>query len=268
MKNKSTLKYILLVTMIVFLLGAFILFYAASGATEKNNLKILAIVLVLLGALIFIYLMTDMIVNAVKNSKKHNAYYLLPLNKINDYKVELEKIRSNFATDNNPNKNHILGKYQSVASWAKPYYDNNVVKVGKIYFGALVQANNNLFKKTKTNPVLPGVVIYSTDAYYESNPTKLKEIADKLFSDKANNNLRFENRFFTNTLLPQELTDGKEVYMTSIMIARKHLPEYKLSGQHTLLPVIAAPGKSTSVYIVDCKYWTDDIIAHFIDETL
>lgn len=268
MKNKLKLKYVLLITMLVFWLGALILFYGASGAEERYFLRIPAVVLIGLGALIFIYLITGVIIDALKNSKRRKGYLSLPLNTIDDYKTELNEMRSNFAADTDPDKNHILGKYQPSAEWAKPYYDNNVVNVGEIYFGALVQANVSLFKKTRVNPVLPGVIVYSTDDYYESNPTELKEIADKLFSDKENNDLRFEDKFFTSTLLPQELTDGRKVYITSIMIARKHLPQYKLSGQHTLLPVIAAPGKSTSVFIADCRYWTNDIIARFIDESL
>lgn len=155
--------------------------------------------------------MSGVITNSVKNSKRRNAYCSLPLNSINDYKAELNEMRTNFVADTNPDKNHILGRYQAVAEWAKPYYDNNVVNVGEIYYSALVQANSTLFRKTRANPVLPGVIVYSTDDYYESNPIELKEIADKLFSDKANNNLRFENRFITNTPLPQELTGGRKV---------------------------------------------------------
>ncbi len=270
MKNKNALKYALLITMLVFWLVAFIMFYAASGAEERGFLKIPAIVLICLGALIFIYLISGVIISEVKNSKIRNAYRSIPLHDLNDYKAELDEIRSNFAADTAPDKNHILSKYQSAgtADWAKPYYDNNVVKVGEIYFGALVQANSNLFKKTRANPVLPGVIVYSTDDYYESNPTELKAIADKLFGDKANNDLRFERKFFTAKLLPQELTDGRKVYITSIMIARKLLPQYRLCGENTLVPVIAAPEKSTSVFIVDCKYWTDNIVAHFINESL
>lgn len=268
MKNKSTIKYVLLVIMLFLWLGAFILFYAASGMAERQFLIIPAIVLIVLGVLIFIYLISGVIINSIKDSKNHKSYSSLSLNVIDDYKEELIKTRANFAADTNPDKNRILGKYQAVAEWAKPYYDNNVVNVGQIYYGALVQANTKLFKMTKANPVLPGVIVFSTDDYYISNPAELKEIADKLFSDKANNNLRFENKFFTATLLSQDITNGRKVYVTSIMVARKHLPQYKLSGKHTLLPVIAAPGKSTSVYIADCRYWTDNIIANFINETL
>jgi len=268
MKHKSTMRYVLLAGMLVLLLVGLILFYAASKGEEKYFLRIPAAVLCGLGGLVFVFLISTVIFDAVKDAKRRKAYLSYPLNPFHDYKVELSQMRTSFAADANPDKNRVLGKFQSVAVWAKPFYDHHVVTVGDIYYGVLLQANSRLFKKTRTNPVLPGVVIYSTDEYFESNPNALKEIADALYADKAFNDLRLEDKLYTPTPLSTELTDGRRVMISSVMIARKHLPQYRLTGEHTILPVIAAPQKSTTVFVADCKYWTNDLIAQFINESL
>ncbi len=268
MKHKSTIRYILLVGMVVLLLVGLILFYAASKNEGRYFLRIPAAVLCGLGGIIFIYLISTVIFDAAKDAKRREAYLSYPLNPINDYKAELNQIRINFTADTNPEKNRVLGKYQSADAWAKPFYDNHAIDVGEIYYAVLVQANGKLFQKKKTNPVLPGVVIYSTDEYFESDPNALKKIANALYADKAFNDLRFEDKFYTPTPLSTDLTDGRRVFISSVMIARKHLPQYKLTGQHTILPVIAAPQKSTSVFVADCKYWTNDLIAQFLNESL
>ncbi len=268
MKHKSTIRYFLMVGMIVLLLVGLILFYAASKSEERYFLRIPATVLCGLGGLIFLFLISTLIFDGVKDAKRRKAYVTLPLNPIDDFKAELNQMRSSFAADANPEKNRVLGKYQSVAVWAKPFYDHHVVDVGNIYYGALVQANGRLFKKTRTNPVLPGVVIYSTDEYFGSNPIALKEIADALYADKAFNDLGNEDKFYTPTPLPTDLTDGRRVLITTVMIARKHLPQYRLTGGHTILPVIAAPQKSTTVFVADSRYWTNDFIAQFIHDSL
>jgi hypothetical protein len=110
-----------------------------------------------------------------------------------------------------------------------------------------VQANDKLFEKTRLFPVLPGIVVYGTNGYFENNPLELREIAEK-----GSNAFQYEKQFFSNMRLPQDKTNGREVYMTTVMISRDQLPQNSLQGG--LFPVIAAPDQTTSVFIVDCKY--------------
>lgn len=182
--------------------------------------------------------------------------------KIDDYKQELASVREKFNADPNPEKNKIGIK--RVLNYAKPYYDFGVIQKGKIYYAALVQVNSAAFKRSNdpSSAILPGVVVYGTDEYYESHPQELKKIAKELYANKRNNILRNELKYFSNVRVDDSLTGGREVYMTTIMIFRKHLPLQYVTGW--LFPVIAAPGESTSVFVVDADYWTKDLIAKFI----
>jgi hypothetical protein len=267
MTKKSKRLSILLGAMLGCFLVALIMLYAASSAPEREFLRIPAYGLLGAGFVPLGFALYFAIKDAVQNGKRRKEYLTYPVNEITDFKREIDAIRANFESDTDKDKNRVLkGNYANVASWAKPYYDQNVVKCGKVYYGALVQANDKLFKKTRLFPVLPGVVVYGTDGYFESNPADLKEIAERLFAEKGSNVLQYERQFFSNMRLPLDKTNGRDVYMTTVMISREHLPQYCL--QSGLFPVIAAPDKSTSVFIVDCKYWTKDLIANFIRPTI
>jgi hypothetical protein len=134
--------------------------------------------------------------DAVQNGKRRKEYLTLPVNEITDFKRELDAVRANFERDTDKDKNRILkGNYANIASWAKSYYDQSVVKSGKVYFGMFVQANDKVFKKTRLFPALPGIVVYGTDGYFDSNQSELNEIAERLFAEKDSNVLQYESQF-------------------------------------------------------------------------
>ncbi len=194
-----------------------------------------------------------------KISANLRKYKSLPYREISDFKAELEKLRAAYAADNNPDKNRIPKmRFKSAA----PYFDFSVLKSGRIYYAYLVEANDMLFTPIRNNTydVLPAVFVYSTDPHFEEHPYDLQPIAEKLFEDRANNILKNESEYFSNVKVDGKLTDGREVYMTTVMVNRAHLPLGHISGN--LLPLIADPLNCTSAFIVDVNYWSEDLGCH------
>lgn len=199
--------------------------------------------------------------------KNMSRYKKLPPVSPVDYKKELQAVRANFAADFSADKNKI-----EVVPFANstPYYDFKVINSGKIYYAYLVEANNLLFEPKKYGmPTHPAVVVYSPDEYFENNPLALRKLAEYMYRTKNSTNgwagklLNDELHYFANKQVPTELTDGREVYMTTIMIYRKHLPLGFISD--SLFPIVAAPKSSTAVFVVDVKYWTEPLIGNFVN---
>lgn len=183
----------------------------------------------------------------------------LPVVENPDYRKEIETVRENFAADTNPDKNMTL---KPGFGPNKKFHDRSVIATGKIRYGYVVEANNEMFRfKDLQTVVLPGVVIYSTDEFYDENPLELKKIANELYYNRRHNILRNELKYFTAQRLPDELTGGRDVYVTTIVFYRLHLPLGYLTD--SLLPLVADP-KHTGVFIVDPKYWTDTLIGNFV----
>lgn len=247
-----------------FLIFGAVGFIAYIGLLTSEEIKLtgllIAAIISIVIAIVFLVIGYRFTFRIDKETEQVIAHYsAYPAQEISDYRSELEAVRENFSKDSDPLKNKI-GVFPFVGS--APFYDFNVINTGKIYYSYLVEANESLFFNRRIDRMtLPAVVVYSTDPYYESNPLALKEIAESLFANKSRNFLRNESQLFT----AKKLTDreGRTVYATTIMVYRKHLPLYCLSD--SLLPLIADPQNSTSVFFVDCKYWTDSLIGNFVN---
>ena len=195
-----------------------------------------------------------------ESEKQMQEYMAYPFRQITDYKKELEITRKNFHADTDPKKN--LPKMRRFIN-ASNCYDYSVIQNGEIYYAQLVQANMGLFKKNFSGLAGGAVVLYSQDEYYASNPLALQEVAYKLYANKNSNILRQESNFFTNLMVPKSLTEGREVYITSMMLYRLHLPTGYLSD--SLFPIIANPQQSTTALVADVKYWSPDLIGNFVN---
>lgn len=200
-----------------------------------------------------------------KKRKRMAAYSKYPCREIWDYQKELEVVRMRFARDKSRRKNTFQPVHYLKAA-AKPFFNFNVLETGKIFYGYIVQANEMLFSlKDLKYSVFPAVVIYSPDEYYERFPLTLKEIAEALFAERDNNILNEKETYFLSQRVSDELTEGRVVYMTTIMIYRSHLPILLLSD--SLIPLIADPNGKEPVFVVDEKYWTLGLIGNFLNET-
>ncbi|WP_338631796.1 hypothetical protein [Clostridium baratii] len=159
-------------------------------------------------------------------------------------------------------KQTVLDNYQEAFSKRE-----ELTLEGELVLSALVMANNKLFEKDNRFNC-PGVFIYSKDKFFEENPFELQKLASTLYElscksyDELNENelkiahmLNDEVTPFFNILLPNELTNSRNVYITSIFIMRKDLRNrYLCENLHPLLIKDGIKGG----YLLNINYYDDN----------
>lgn len=159
-------------------------------------------------------------------------------------------------------KQTVLDNYQEAFSKRE-----ELTLEGELVLSALVMANNKLFEKDNRFNC-PGVFIYSKDKFFEENQFELQKLASNLYElscksyDELNENelkiahmLNDEVTPFFNILLPNELTNSRNVYITSIFIMRKDLRNrYLCENLHPLLIKDGIKGG----YLLNINYYDDD----------
>lgn len=190
------------------------------------------------------------------------SYVMLKKSNEIDYKDELTQTKNKYDQDSDNQKNMIPNPN---ARGVKHLMDFGVLKTGKITYGCLVEANLKLFTPSKfVHQVLPAVIVYSFNEDLQSNPSKLKEISIEFFKQQKDNVLKNETNMFTNYKISEEITGGKEAFATVVLVYRKHLPWGGFPGSQLIFPVIANPEQSSSAFILDSKYWSDNLIVQFL----
>ena len=196
-----------------------------------------------------------------KMIKRWKAYLAIKEDVVTDYAAELDAVKQNFRADNTKGKN-VFDK--PVISDVQSFCDFSMLQNGEVYYGCLVRANELLFTPSEnTDEALPAMLIYSRDEYYKTSPEELIKIADALYENRDTNNLRYETLYHFNEKLDSEQTEGREVFLTDVLICRAHVPMGMLGGLR-IIPIIADPEKSKSCFVVDCKYWTNKLIHAYI----
>jgi hypothetical protein len=143
---------------------------------------------------------------------------------------------------------------------------------GAVVWGALVQANSLLFAPGADD--CPASVLYSTHPWYEGQPGDLVELAGSLYDVKATAQddplLREFSRVLEDELdrapglqVPHALTDGRDVFHTSVMVIRKHLPGRLLRG--SLFPLLVDPQRHL-VQIVPSHYWPEALVTYWLTD--
>lgn len=150
--------------------------------------------------------------------------------------------------------------------------EQTLIKKGNVFMGCIVQANENLYKWF---PPLnyPADMIYSPDPILGTDISRLYAIAEKLYSYKDRPQdapeelhelaewITDEMTRFFNVPLPDSLTGGKEVYITTFQVMRKNLPGRKL--QQNVLPILAAPGSCKSSAVLPIGFWSERFLSQF-----
>jgi hypothetical protein len=179
-----------------------------------------------------------------------------------------------------PRKFGLINKYFYLFMW-EPYWiwkDKDELQIiykdqwklfkeGKVALAIIVQANANLFKEGKGEH--PANVIYSCEHNIEGNLDLMFSISDKIYSLKNQTLENEEEKFFSDLVtdelkramqipVPKTLTEGLEVFFTTIMVHRSHLPTKKLS--QNLFPLLIHPQTKASL-IVPSRYWSEDILS-------
>lgn len=153
----------------------------------------------------------------------------------------------------------------------KLYDDTTILTKGNIVYGCMVQAFYELFEDylLGNEIALPADFIYSTDSYYDENPYELYYLAKKVYDYKNANILPAEIKEVSNYLtkstniefnlkVPSTLTDGRDVFITSMMVQRNHIPLMKLQGK--LYPILVNPSETITTTIVPKRYWPLEMV--------
>lgn len=196
-----------------------------------------------------------------KMIKRWKSYLAIKESEITDYAAELEAVKSNYFADASKSKN-VFEK--PAINDVQSFCDFSTLQNGEIYYGCIVRANELLFSPSEdTDEALPAMLIYSRDEFYKTSPEELIRISDALYEDRDNNSLRYETLYHFNEKLDDELTAGREVFLTDVLICRGHVPMGMLGGLR-IIPIIVNPEKSKSCFVVDCRYWTNKLIHAYI----
>lgn len=149
-------------------------------------------------------------------------------------------------------------------------YQRRLLKRGHIVWAHIVQANSLLFKPGSED--CPANVVYGTSAELDNRLDLLADIAHGLFSLKKTHPDDRELRRFADSItdelersmrmaVPKSLTEGLNVFMTSIMVPRKHLPNGYLS--QSFFPLLILPRVTEATMIVPCEFWSEELMRHW-----
>ncbi|MGA2584235.1 MAG: hypothetical protein ABSG31_13230 [Tepidisphaeraceae bacterium] len=154
--------------------------------------------------------------------------------------------------------------------WLNIKYQERVRSDGPVVWGAIVQANNNLYKRN--NAESGASVIYSSDPWFDRNRDALGQIARLCFAIKGTDSPDPESasfaRMLTNEMtrgmrmkVPSVFTGGRKVFHSSMLMPRKHLPKGFLSGRY--FPVWIDPQNTGAVVMVPAAYWPASLTAEW-----
>ena len=146
---------------------------------------------------------------------------------------------------------------------------DQLLRWGTIAWGSIVQANNNLFGPGPADH--PAMILFSDDRYIVADPYRLRQIGEQLFAAKGKDTTPDAQQFTdmlqaeytrVNSLpLPDSLTNGRPVFITTLMIPRSRLPEGYL--KQPVFPVIIDRTQTPmSVTPLPVDFWSENLIKH------
>lgn len=152
---------------------------------------------------------------------------------------------------------------------------------GNIFYASLIQANKALFEQQVDSNTLvsAAMIIYNHNRSENSlsNPEYLQPFAHYLFECKKKAQSEIQDwladavnviRGETNRSRIIITADGNDDYpmnltMQSLLVFRSQLPKLRLGG--AVIPIIAAPGKCSSVMILPCSFWNKEFKNYWIE---
>ncbi len=159
------------------------------------------------------------------------------------------------------------GNYTEEPSEFLPLFDIELQKrfytEGRIAIGAIVQANTLLFQRGKIDS--PANFIYTMDPFFIKNPHELIGLAGQLFSIKGREGfipsiqkladlLADEYSITYSYRLPRNVMDDRDVFFTTVVVNRDHLPYGVLTPQVTY-PMIVLPDNKPDAMILPHWFW-------------
>lgn len=168
--------------------------------------------------------------------------------------------------------------------WAKPEYDENgryaeermgcclclnprrqqrFYREGQMAAGTIVQANELLFARGKGDS--PATFIYTQDPFFLQNPEELICLAHELFSTKGDDGFIPSIQYVADLLadeagryfhyhLPSNVLENRDVWLTTILVSRDHLPDNTLKPE-IVYPMLILPDDGPDAMILPYWYW-------------
>lgn len=168
--------------------------------------------------------------------------------------------------------------------WMKPEFDENgnyaeepdnmlplynlrtqqrFYKEGKLAIGALVQANEMIFKPGDID--VGGAMLYTFEPYYIEHPDELRGLAHELFNTKGDTGYAPSIQRLADALadevervcrykIPRNVTENRDVYYTTVMFSREHLPNGFLPGGITF-PMLILEDIEPEAIVLPKWYW-------------
>lgn len=147
-------------------------------------------------------------------------------------------------------------------------YDNfeNFYKNGEVYLSCLMRANTSLFNQISGDR--PAQMIYTNDSFYYEHPEELLKIVDNICKIKCENPSKmyeFQDLYdildddfcrVFNFKLPYEFTKSRDVFITSVMVFREHIPFQKISN--FFYPLLVLKDVDIGAMIVPKWYWSEN----------
>lgn len=144
------------------------------------------------------------------------------------------------------------------------FHDRKLLANGGVTWGYVVQANQKLYASGSSDH--PAVVVFAgNDAV---TPDQLRDVSRRLFAtkeepvDRLSQLLADEQTDFLWYPAPSWLGGRAEIYFSTFLIFRRHLPEGVLACN--LVPLLVAPGKTRAVAILPEAYWSEELRAWWL----
>ena len=131
--------------------------------------------------------------------------------------------------------------------------------------GAIVQANELLFEAGRGDS--PATFIYTQEPFFLQNPRELLIWATALFEMKGEDGyvpsvqriadqLADEAGRYFHYRLPRDVMENREVWMTTILVSRDHLPG-KILTPESVYPMLILPDDGPDAMILPYWYWKE-----------
>ena len=138
---------------------------------------------------------------------------------------------------------------------------------GKIVWSALVQANSNLFSPGPDDH--PALVAWSEDPFFDNHVDELQRIAQACFALKRIDQTEPDGQQLSHavtsemerplrTPVPPSMTGGREVFVSVLLVVRRHLPAGHLT--ESIMPVWLDPQATGFVILVPAGYWPTSLM--------
>lgn len=140
------------------------------------------------------------------------------------------------------------------------FYNN-----GEIYLSCILRANTLLFRQV--NGDTPAQMIYTNDEFFYENPAELLKIVDNIYDLRKNNPYGEDVQDLLDILyddycrpfnfkLPLCITNNKDVWLTSVIMIREHIPFHKVSN--FFYPLMVLKDSTPDAMVLPKWYWSEN----------